>query len=107
MDALRVARARNPDDLGNVAPISESAIRLFVPSPLIGSREGFIGRERQEPSYNSRRVYSKLWTAGHHKIALIQNLTAVPLNLAGASALRLLGSTALRHGGVRKEKRNI
>jgi hypothetical protein len=63
--------------------------------------------ERKEPSYNSRRVFPKLWKAGHHsEIALIQQLTAVPLDLAGTSALLLFGSTVQCHGGVRKRKRN-
>ena len=48
-----------------------------------------------------------LLEAGQHsEIALIQYRTAVPLNVAGASALLLFGSAVLRQGGTRKEKRH-
>lgn len=48
-----------------------------------------------------------LLEAGQHsEIALIQYRTAVPLNVAGASALLLFGSAVLRQGGTGKEKRH-
>ena len=44
--------------------------------------------------------------AGQHgEIALIRYRTTVPLDVTGASALLLFGSTVLRHGGTGKEKR--
>ena len=45
-----------------------------------------------------------LKTCQHCEIALIQHRTAVPLDIAGARALLLLGSTVLRHGGAGRDK---
>jgi hypothetical protein len=51
-------------------------------------------------------LFPVLLEAGQHReIALIQYRAAVPLNVAGASALLLLGSAVLRQGGTGKEKR--
>lgn len=41
----------------------------------------------------------------HREIALIEHWTAIPMNIAGASSLLLLGSTVLRDRSTGKEKR--
>ena len=46
-----------------------------------------------------------LETGQHSEIPLIQYRTAVPLDVAGASALLLVGSAVLCQGGTGKEKR--
>jgi hypothetical protein len=46
-----------------------------------------------------------LEAAQHGEIALIQDRTAIPLNVASARALLLVGSTVLRHCGTGKQKR--
>jgi hypothetical protein len=59
--------------------------------------------------FSTRRgeLFPVLLEAGQHsEIALIQYRTAVPLNVAGASALLLFGSAVLRQGGTGKEKRH-
>ena len=57
--------------------------------------------------FTSRReLFPMLLKAGEHsEIALIQYRTAVPLDVAGASALLLFSSTVLRLGCTAEEKR--
>lgn len=46
-----------------------------------------------------------LEAAQHGEIALIQDWTAIPLNVAGARVLLLFGSTVLRHSGTGEQER--
>jgi hypothetical protein len=58
-------------------------------------------------STRRRELFPVLLEAGQNgEIALIQYWTAVPLNVAGACALLLFGSTMLRQGGAGKEERH-
>jgi len=92
---------------GNVAALSEPTIPRFVPRRLV---EAEITRSlamiRKDLSAH-RGEFSPmlLKTCQHCEIALIQHRTAVPLDIAGARALLLLGSTVLRHGGAGRDKR--
>jgi hypothetical protein len=93
--------------LGNVAALSEPTIPRFVPRRLA---EAEIARSlaviRQDLSAHHGEFCPMLLKAGQHrKIGLIQHGTAVPLDIAGARALLLLGSTVLSYGGTGRDKR--
>jgi hypothetical protein len=58
--------------------------------------------------FSTRRgeLFPVLLEADQHSEIALQYRTAVPLNVAGASALLLFGSAVLRQGGTGKEKRH-
>jgi hypothetical protein len=61
---------------------------------------------RQNLFASHREFFAILLKAGQHgEVALIQYRTAVPLDVAGAGALLLFGSTVLRHGRTGRKKR--
>jgi hypothetical protein len=61
---------------------------------------------RKNPFTRRGELFPMSLKAGQHsEIALIQHRTAVPLGIAGASALLLFGSAVLCQGGTGKEKR--
>ena len=86
--------------LGNVAALSEPTIPGFVPRRLAEAEYArSLAVIRQDLSAHRGEFCPMLLKAGQHrKIALIQHRTAVPLDIAGARALLLLGSTVLSYG---------
>ena len=61
---------------------------------------------RKNPFTRRGELFPMLLKAGQHsEIALSQHRTAVPVDIARASALLLFGSAVLCHGGTGKEKR--
>ena len=88
--------------LGNVAALSEPAMTGIVP-PRVAEAEivRSLAVIRRGPFCTRGEFCPMLLKAGQHsEIALIQYRAAIPLDIAGARALLLLGSTVLRHGST-------
>ena len=88
--------------LGSVAALCELAITGIVPHRLlVRAIVRSLAVVREDFSARRGQFFPMFLQAGQHcKIALIKYRTAIPVDIAGAGALLLFGSTVLRQGGT-------